>query len=68
MQPFRKFLCENIVLLDGAMGTELVNLGLQKGECPEIFNFEKPELVKKVQINLETLNLNKQLQKFLKKL
>jgi 5-methyltetrahydrofolate--homocysteine methyltransferase len=39
---------ERVVLLDGGMGTELIKLGLPKGTCPELWNVEKPEIVKKV--------------------
>lgn len=33
------------VLLDGAMGTELMSRGLSKGACPEIWSVERPEIV-----------------------
>jgi 5-methyltetrahydrofolate--homocysteine methyltransferase len=39
---------ERVVLLDGGMGTELIKLGLDKGACPESWNVEKPEIVKKI--------------------
>jgi 5-methyltetrahydrofolate--homocysteine methyltransferase len=39
---------QRIVLLDGGMGTELIKLGLDKGACPESWNVEKPEIVKKI--------------------
>lgn len=39
---------ERIVLLDGGMGTELIKYGLPKGTCPELWNAEKPEIVKKI--------------------
>jgi len=39
---------KRIVLLDGGMGTELIRHGLPKGTCPESWNVEKPETVKKI--------------------
>lgn len=33
------------VLLDGAMGTELMARGLPKGACPEAWNVDRPEVV-----------------------
>jgi 5-methyltetrahydrofolate--homocysteine methyltransferase len=39
---------ERIVLLDGGMGTELIKYGLPKGTCPEMWNVEKLEVVKKI--------------------
>lgn len=34
-----------IVLLDGAMGTELMKRGLPRGACPEAWNADRPEVV-----------------------
>jgi 5-methyltetrahydrofolate--homocysteine methyltransferase len=39
---------ERIVLLDGGMGTELIRYGLPQRECPESWNLENPEIVKKI--------------------
>lgn len=39
---------EKIILLDGGMGTELIRQGFPRGECPESWNVEKPEIVKKI--------------------
>lgn len=39
---------ERVVLLDGGMGTELIRHGFPQGECPEAWNVEKPEIVKKI--------------------
>ena len=36
------------VLLDGALGTELMARGLPQGACPEIWNLERPEVVQAV--------------------
>jgi len=33
------------VIFDGAMGTMLMAAGLEAGECPELWNIEKPSLV-----------------------
>lgn len=38
-----KYMKENIVLFDGAMGTMLQSKGLKIGENPEIFGLENPE-------------------------
>jgi len=37
-----------ILLSDGAMGTELFKRGLQFGNCPELLNIEKPEVLKEI--------------------
>ena len=42
---FRDFLKNNIVLLDGSMGTLLQSKGLKAGELPERWNIEKPEVI-----------------------
>jgi len=34
---------KKIILLDGALGTELAKRGLEPGECPELLNIEKPD-------------------------
>jgi 5-methyltetrahydrofolate--homocysteine methyltransferase len=39
---------KGIVLLDGGMGTELIAHGFPQGACPETWNVEKPEVVKKI--------------------
>lgn len=35
-------------IFDGAMGTMLQAAGLEEGYCPELFNIEKPEVVKDI--------------------
>ena len=45
---FREFLKENIVVLDGAMGTLLEKRGLSAGEAPEKWNLTNPEAVTEV--------------------
>lgn len=42
---FRKFMKNNIVLFDGAMGTMLQKKGLKLGETPEKFNVEKSDTI-----------------------
>ena len=39
---------ERTVLLDGGMGTELIRYGFPQGACPEAWNEEKPDIVKKI--------------------
>ena len=40
---FKEFLQQNIVILDGGMGTLLQERGLQPGEQPERWNLSHPE-------------------------
>lgn len=47
-EKLRRLLAQGPVLADGAMGTMLQDLGLTDGSAPELWNVEKPELVKKV--------------------
>ena len=42
---FREFLKENIVVLDGGMGTLLQEQGLGAGEAPEKWNLSHPEVI-----------------------
>ncbi|MEG1996714.1 MAG: homocysteine S-methyltransferase family protein, partial [Oscillospiraceae bacterium] len=44
----KELLNNGYVLLDGAMGTMLQKNGLKLGELPEVYNIEKPELIKKI--------------------
>lgn len=39
---------ERVLLFDGAMGTELIREGLPQGACPELWNVEKPAIIKKI--------------------
>ena len=49
MNPLNEILAtEEIILLDGAMGTMLIAAGLQQGESPDLWNVNHPERVKKV--------------------
>ena len=46
--PFRDFLTDNIVVFDGAMGTELYNKGVFINRCFDQLNLSSPDLVKGV--------------------
>ena len=37
-----------VLLSDGAMGTELQKRGLKQGECPELLNIDRPEIVQSI--------------------
>ncbi len=39
---------EKIILLDGAMGTMLMRAGMTRGDCPELFNVEKPNAIRSI--------------------
>ncbi len=43
-----KLLNEKVLIFDGAMGTMLQREGLFGGELPELYNIEKPEIVRKI--------------------
>ena len=44
-QMLRERLNKEILLFDGAMGTQLQKAGLKAGEIPEVYNIEHPELI-----------------------
>jgi len=46
--PLLDLVGERTVLLDGALGTELMARGLSLGTCPEAWNVERPEAVREV--------------------
>ena len=48
MRDFLKTVNERIVVLDGAMGTELDRRGMPAGYCPELWNVEQPEKVREI--------------------
>ncbi len=48
MIDFNQQFEQGVLLGDGAMGTMLQQQGLQSGECPELWNLEKPERVRQV--------------------
>lgn len=45
---FREFLKNNLVYLDGGMGTLLQEKGLRAGECPELWNISHPEVITEI--------------------
>ncbi len=45
---FKDFLKDNIVVLDGGMGTLLQQSGLEAGEYPEHWNLTHPEIITKI--------------------
>ncbi len=45
---FKEFLKNNIVILDGGMGTLLQSQGLQVGDLPERWNISHPEIITKI--------------------
>lgn len=48
MFKLEQIIKNRIFLLDGAMGTELINSGLPQGHCPEAWNEENPEAVARI--------------------
>ncbi len=48
---FRSFLQQNIVILDGGMGTLLQEKGLKPGEFPELWNLTHPAQIVKIHEN-----------------
>ena len=45
---FSEFLKDNIVYLDGGMGTLLQSRGLRPGELPELWNITHPEVIRDI--------------------
>ena len=43
-----EILKEKILIIDGAMGTMLQKNGLKSGDCPEAWNIEHPDIIKKI--------------------
>lgn len=49
MNPIAELLeSEEVLLLDGAMGTMLINLGIKAGEAPELWNVEHADRIRSV--------------------
>ena len=44
-EEFRKYIRENIVILDGATGTNLMAAGMPVGVCPEEWVMEHPQVI-----------------------
>lgn len=51
MENILNKLGKEIILIDGAMGTTIQNMGLKIGDVPELFNVEKPDLIQKIHDN-----------------
>ena len=50
-KPILELIKERTVLLDGAMGTQLIERGMQKGDCPEMWNIERSQDLKEIHSN-----------------
>jgi methionine synthase I (cobalamin-dependent) len=49
MKPFlEELLRDHPIITDGAWGTQIQNLGLQAGACPDAWNLENPEAIEKI--------------------
>ena len=46
--PFPEYLKDNLVLFDGAMGTELYNKGVFINTCYDELNISRPKLIKEI--------------------
>ena len=46
--PLDPWPLSRVLLMDGAMGTELQRAGLRVGECAELWNLTRPELVRAI--------------------
>lgn len=47
-KDIREILKQNVVVLDGAMGTMLISSGASDGVCPEALNMTHPELIRDI--------------------
>lgn len=49
MRDYKELLKRKKILIsDGAWGTELIKYGFRHGECPEKWNADRPEIIKKI--------------------
>ena len=48
-QEFREYISKNIVILDGATGTNLMKAGMPVGVCPEEWVMEHPDVIASLQ-------------------
>lgn len=48
---FLELIKKRVVLLDGGFGTELIRHGFPQGACPESWNVERPEAVKRIHLD-----------------
>jgi 5-methyltetrahydrofolate--homocysteine methyltransferase len=46
--PLERLTDGHILVADGAMGTLLIEHGLEAGRCPELINLERPELLQEI--------------------
>lgn len=46
----RDLLGKELIIFDGAMGTMLQKSGLKLGQCPEVFNVERPEIIRSIHV------------------
>lgn len=46
---FRNLTSEGVLILDGATGTNLQKMGLEKGVCPDLWILEHPEVLEELQ-------------------
>ena len=52
MNRFRKLLSQTkVILLDGAMGTQLMEKGLKAGDIPEMWNLKFPEVIEEIHLS-----------------
>ena len=47
-QTLLERLTSDVLVLDGAMGTMLFQAGLAPGACPELWNVERPDVLRSV--------------------
>ena len=55
---FRNFLNDNIIRLDGGMGTLLQKQGLKPGELPERWNLTHPDVITKIHFDYYSAGSN----------
>ena len=46
--PFKEYIKNNLVLFDGAIGTELYNKGVFINSCYDELNLSRPNLIKEI--------------------
>jgi len=49
MKDWKKILgFKGVLIVDGAWGTEMIKQGLKPGECPELWNLNRPEVIRAI--------------------
>ncbi|MGV9141628.1 MAG: homocysteine S-methyltransferase family protein, partial [Promethearchaeota archaeon] len=50
MSTFQEWLEDDskVIFFDGAMGTQIINHGIEPGKIPDLLNIEKPELITEI--------------------